>query len=116
MDMQRIFAAVAVSAPLLVSARPHHTASRAPDACSLLTQAEVSAAIEVQSLPGQRLIPNNLQFCIWSDSPTHAVSNRRVTLDVLRPGAYDMGKGGGGATVTPAAGIGDDAYYQGGAN
>lgn len=114
MHTQRVFAAIAVSAPFLVGAWRHHTAWRAaPDACSLLTEAEVSAAIESKSLPGRRVIPNNPAFCIWSDSPTNTLSNRRVTLDILRPGAYDIGKSmsGSGTKIEPVTGIGEDAYY-----
>lgn len=107
MHVQRVVVAAAVSAPLFVGAQR--------DACSLLTPAEVSAAIESTSLPGKRLLPSDTRHCIWSDSPTNAVSNRRVTLTILMPGAYDFGKGGvAGASVKIEAvsGVGDDAYYQ----
>lgn len=107
MPVQRVFVAAAVCVPLCVGAQR--------DACSLLTPAEVSAAIESTSLPGKRLLPSDPRHCIWTDSPTIAVSNRRVTLTILRPGAYDFGKGGvagASAKIEPVSGIGDDAYYQ----
>jgi hypothetical protein len=100
-------------APLLVGAWHHRTGWRtAPDACSLLTPSDVSTAIESTSLPGKRLFPTNPAFCMWSDSPINAVTNRRVTLEILKPNAYDVAKGSGNGTkVEPVAGIGDDAYY-----
>jgi hypothetical protein len=107
MHMQCVIVAAAVSVPLWLGAQR--------DACSLLTPAEVSAAIESTSLPGKRLSPSDPRHCLWTDSPTITVSNRRVTLTILRPGAYDLGKGGvAGASVKiePVSGIGDDAYYQ----
>ncbi len=83
-----------------------------PDACSLLTEAQVTAALEVKSLPGKPPLPNVHTLCMWSDDPKGAISNRRVTLSVMRRAAFDLGKGMTRLKVEPVSGIGDEAYYE----
>jgi hypothetical protein len=83
------------------------------DACALLTEAEVSAAIEAKSLPGKHLVASNTKSCIWSDDANHNVNNRRVTLSIMPVAGFDFGKGGNPRVKTePVQGVGDDAYYE----
>lgn len=83
-----------------------------PGACSLLTEAQVNAALEVTSLPGKPPFPNANKLCMWSDDPKGAISNRRVTLSLTTRAAFDLGKGNSRIKVEPVSGIGDEAYYE----
>lgn len=123
MGRQRAIGTFAIGAMLLLgawrssSARTSPRGSSAvaapPDACALLTEAEVSTAIESKSLPGKRLVASSPRACIWSDDPNTAISNRRVTLSIMPPAGFEMGKSSAGRiTIVPVTGIGDDAYYE----
>lgn len=110
---------VVFGAALLVaagSAQPvfarHVAATVAPtDACALLTQQEVSAALEVTSLAGRHPFASITTSCIWSDDPQASIDNRRVTLSILRPQGFDMPRSMGALKTAPASGVGDDAYF-----
>jgi hypothetical protein len=66
-----------------------------PDACALLTEAEVSKALEVKSLPGKRIVAESPKACAWSDVPNGDISQhaRRDDLVIVksRTGAIEMG-------------------------
>jgi hypothetical protein len=78
------------------------------DPCSLLTQAQVSAALGASVEPGHTLAPT---ICEWK--PTGSANSKTVKLDVtiLTPRAFEMTKTlvGGGITKTPVSGVGDEA-------
>jgi hypothetical protein len=82
---------------------------RAPgDACSLLTQAEVSSVVGIM-LSAR---PNGASVCAWTEPPGPTFANKRVEVTVIKPEAFDVGKTPvGKMTKTPVSGIGDDAYY-----
>lgn len=81
------------------------------DACALLTQQQVSAALEVTSLAGRHPFASSTTSCIWSDDAQASIGNRRVTLSILRPQGFDMPRSMGAVKTAPASGVGDDAYY-----
>lgn len=83
-----------------------------PDACSLLTEDQVSAAIEAKSQPGQHGGRSNTRSCIWSDDPNHGGDHRRVTLSFTTLAGFNVGKSVPRTTAEPVAGIGDEAYYM----
>jgi hypothetical protein len=104
----------ALFAGLVVGARwlPMTALSAAADACSLLTVSEVSAALEVNSLPGTRPL-GSPKACMWSDVPKPGAENRRVTLGISSSTAgYDTMKSRRLLPIEPVTGIGDDAFYQ----
>jgi hypothetical protein len=81
-----------------------------PDPCSLLTKAQVSAVLGVQTAEGDRVAPT---LCEWT-VPGQATTNaKRVTLTLQNPQAFDYAKMpvGHGITKIPASGIGDDAVF-----
>jgi len=84
------------------------------DACSLLTPAEASKALEVSSLPGKRLVAVSPKVCGWTDGPAMGPNYRRVVVTITSLTAFQVGKSGKNPTMTiePAAGIGDEAYYE----
>ena len=108
MHHQHSLPVAAMAATLLFG----RVAAPQPGACSLLTEAQVSAALEVKSLPGKPPFPNANTLCIWSDDPKDAISNRRVTLSLMRTAAFDLVKGNSRIKTEPVSGIGDEAYYE----
>jgi hypothetical protein len=88
------------------------TCRRQSDACALLTEDQVSTAIEAKAEPGQHMVPSSTRQCIWSDDPSHDVTHRRVTLNIGTMQAFTMGRSAATKLKTEAvSGVGDDAYY-----
>ena len=83
-----------------------------PDACSLLTEDQVSAAIEAKSQPGQHGGRSSTKSCMWSDDPNHAGDHRRVTLSLTTLTGFNVGKTVPRTTAEPVSGLGDEAYYM----
>ena len=90
---------------LLAAAAPSATAQSAADACSLLTQAQVSAVVGTQLSAGQYVMPTFKTTCTWS------VPGKIVTLMITTPATFAAGKTSPAYKVVPASGVGDDAYY-----
>lgn len=112
MRAQQTLAATAASAALILGA--WRRTPPAPNACSLLTVAEVSAALEVASQPGKRVVESSPAACIWSTDPANSFGARRVTLSILPVAGFELTKSRTTTayTVVPVTGIGDDAYYE----
>jgi hypothetical protein len=89
------------------------TLARSPDdACTLLTQAQVAAALATPMDAGVRVLPNIPRMCGWSEPGGATIDNKRVTLTLSSTRTHDAGKQPyQGITKTPVGGIGDDAYY-----
>jgi hypothetical protein len=89
------------------------------DACSLLTQARVSALLGVSVGAGAPLVPKTALLCGWAQPGDTNHSGKRVVLDVFgamgRLTPVDRFNNGKtpvkSITKTPVTGIGDDAYY-----
>jgi hypothetical protein len=91
------------------------SANAAPaDACALLTQAQVSAAVSVSVGDGQYQ-GTYKKTCTWYATSNAAEGAKYVTLMLQGLDAFQAGKLAPVKTivVTPASGIGDDAYYLG---
>ena len=100
------------------AAAPTAGASSATDACSLLTQAQLSAALAVPMDAGKYVTPGFLKTCTWapSNGPTPGVKFFTLYLQSVEgfeggKSLGQMGQGNGAAVVTPLSGVGDDAYY-----
>jgi hypothetical protein len=104
----------AVSAVIFMAgAAREPSANAAPDdACSLLTQAQVSAAVSVSVGAGQHQ-GTYKKTCTWYTTSNAAEGAKYVTLMLQGLDAFQAGKLALVKTivVTPASGIGDDAYY-----
>lgn len=81
-------------------------ARAAPAPCGLLTPAQVAAAVGGSFGPGQ---PIGTTGCSWTSEKPHVI----VTVSLWPPGEWDRMKAGPlpGTTITPAGGVGDDAFY-----
>src|SRR5215475_6095455 len=86
-----------------------------PDACALLTSAQVSAAVGVPVTDGKHVSPTYMKTCTWTASGDFPV--KFVTLYLQTTTAYDGGKqmaasmaaASSGSAVKPAS-VGDDSY------
>ena len=82
-------------------------ARAAPALCELLTPAQVTAALGGSFGPGQ---PIGTTGCSWQSAKPHLI----VTVSVFPLKDWDRMKAGGalpGTIITPASGLGDDAFY-----
>lgn len=87
------------------------------DACTLLTPAQVGAAVGVSVAAGKHVTSNYVKTCTWT--PPGSSNVKAVTLFLQTAAAYDGGKsmasqmvaaGKGKGAVKPAS-VGEDAYY-----
>ncbi len=81
-------------------------ARAAPAPCGLLTTAQVTAAVGGSFSAGQ---PIGTTGCSWTSEKPHVI----VTVSLWPPKEWDRIKAGPlpGTTITPASGVGDDAFY-----
>ena len=106
-----------VIAALIVSAVATGSADAAPppsDACSLLTTAQVSAALGVPVGSGTYITPTFKKTCTWTAATS---GGGTVTLNLQSLDQYEGGRKlasyGKSVSSTSIAGVGDDAYYSG---
>lgn len=89
------------------------------DACALLTQAQVSAALGVSVGAGQRVMPNTATICGWQVPGESSMSRKRVVASIYTQlgsrtpvDRFNTAKTPiKGITKTPVSGVGDDAIY-----
>lgn len=104
---------VIVAAIVVVGSAGRTAGAAEPDACTLLTTAEVSGALGVNSLPGKRTFGGSPKACLWSDDAGGSVNNRRVTLTITSSTmAFQMMKSSPRIKTEPVSGIGDEAFYE----
>ncbi len=99
--------ALITSIVTIAIAIPAAAAPSSSDACSLLTQAQVSAAVGAQVGAGGWVTPSFKATCTWT------ATGIIVTLMTEDTNTFQNGKTpiSPAMTITPASGIGDDAYY-----
>ncbi|HTV94794.1 MAG TPA: hypothetical protein VME42_02300 [Steroidobacteraceae bacterium] len=100
---------------IVAAAIPHPgNAASSEDACSLLTPAQVSAALGTSVGPGTLVSPAFKKTCTWTATTDSAAS---VTLNLQSLDQYEGGRKlasyGNSVSAISVAGIGDDAYYFG---
>ena len=97
------------------------------DACSLVTQAQVSAALGVSMDAGSHVTPTFLRTCTWDPSGSSGNGVRALTLYIQSADQYEAGKqmleqmktmakvekheNSKPPVITQLSGIGDDAFY-----
>jgi hypothetical protein len=108
------FTSVACCLALFAAAVQSANAAPPSDACSLLTEAQVSDILGIAVVAGQHLPPNNSSICAWgqqgpggkrvvvsiytqmgSRTPTDRFNTAKTTVESI--------------TKTPVSGVGDDA-------
>ena len=86
--VQMTFKLAAVAIVALGAAALSSPASAANDACTLLTPAEVGAALGTAAGAGEPITPTDHKVCTWKATDGHSW----VTLMLQTPGAFDSGK------------------------
>ena len=115
MNTFRLAALCAMLFCLCAAAMPS-AAQADTDACTVLTPAQVGAAVGVSVADGKHVTPTYVKTCTWTVSGKSDV--KFVTLYLQTAAAYDGGKQqarqlatvGKGAVVKPAS-VGEDGYY-----
>jgi hypothetical protein len=107
---------VMFGAVLLLRGAPS-SAQGASDACSLLTQARVGAALGVPVAAGQHLVPSKPSSCGWAQATERG--GKRVVVDMFAASgglsAVDRFNNAKapmhGVTKNAVSGVGDEAYF-----
>ena len=89
------------------------------DACSLLTSAEVSAALGVSVGAGEKIVPNSTALCGWEVPGEKSMDRKRVVLSIYTQmgsrtpvDRFNAAKTPmKGITKEPVSGVGDDAIF-----
>ena len=95
-----------------VGLHPAMQTPRVPVACTLLTAADATKALEAQSQPGKELVDS--ASCVWSDDPAASDTSRRVVLATRSLRSFQAAMHPAITTIAIEAisGIGDEAFYQ----
>lgn len=80
------------------------------DACWLLTQSQVSAALGVDVDPGQRPVASDPRICNWREQGKPEGPARNVMLTLIDAKEFEVVKKL--PSSTPQSGIGDDAVFS----
>jgi hypothetical protein len=125
----KISLAICVFAIFLICAGAAPSASAAPaeDACALLTQAQVSAALGFPVGAGTYVTPTYVKTCTFSASGDNAKTVSAVTISYQAAEGYagakslmeaakaratvEKGRGASNFENVTVSGIGDDAFY-----
>lgn len=130
MRLRACISALIVAALTLIAANaPSVKAGPPSDACSLLTQAQVSAAVGFAVDAGIHPTPKNPRACLWAESNPSGFEHKTITVRLIAADAYGSSRKLMEATaapmkddkeeqddasqlvVTPVSALGDDAYY-----
>ena len=103
------FAFVLLAAAVIAFVFAAPSANAAPDACSLLTPAQIKSAISTDVGAGTA---GSAKLCTWNVSSAASSNVKFITLLLQDTNAFAGGKGvPAPAVVTPVSGVGDDAYF-----
>lgn len=97
---------------LLVCTAPQALLSAPPEACSLLTQAEVNAALGVTA---PLVKQTTAKICQWAPTGAKPGRDPSVVVTVQDAGTFDFAKKpvtSANLVKTPLSGVGDDAVYN----
>ena len=112
MDSPRITALIAAAALWPPTAGAAAGSLRGPDACSVLTAAQVSAVLGVHVAPGQHVVPDAHSSCGWAAPGDPSLGAKRLVLTLMSARGFETGKTPvQSATKVVAMAVGDEAYY-----
>jgi len=94
--------------PVLGSATP---TADPQDACTLLTAAEVSAALGVKMDAGKRPVESDPTLCNWREHGKPEGPARNVMVTVIQGGSFDKEKQPSRNVKGTVSGVGDEAYF-----
>lgn len=107
MRSHSMIATTTICVAALLASEGTARASASTDTCSLLTTAQVTAALGVAVAEGKPLTAN---ACIWREAG--AQTGKKVTLTILTAQGFAIGKTPLAGTEKPSVSVGDDAYYK----
>jgi hypothetical protein len=82
------------------------------DSCAVLTPAEISAVLGVPIDPGHHTIAFSTNMCDWRQTGAPATADPKLVLNFSSLESFNSEKAASeGARLTPAPGIGDEAFY-----
>lgn len=89
------------------------TVATVSDACSVLTPAEVSAVVGVPIDAGKHIPASSTVMCSWPESGATGETAAKVVLNFTSLASFQREKTATSRniTLTPASGIGDEAFY-----
>jgi hypothetical protein len=92
---------------------PATPAASITDACTLLTPPEISTAIGVPIDPGKHVVPTSAIMCSWPQTGATGETATRVMANFTSLDSFTKEKTPTNprVTITPASGIGDEAFY-----
>ena len=94
------------------SAPPPTTAhTEVTDSCMVLTPAEISATLGIHIGPGQHALASSNIMCSWYQAGGTGEDARKLVLNFTSLPSFQKEKAATAVTITPAPGIGDDAFY-----
>ncbi len=113
MDSLRITAPIGAAALLLAATASATSGALAgPDACAVLTAAQVSAVLGVRVAPGQHFVPDAHGSCGWAVPGDPSLGAKRLVLTLMSARAFETGKTPvKSATKVATQAVGDEAYY-----
>jgi len=112
MSTQQSAILTCVACLIFACAVPRVLLSAPPDACSLLTTAEVNAALGVSTVP-PKSTPGRI--CRWGESGGQAGQRPAVVVTMQDAQAFNFAKAPSSSTnlvKTPVSGVGDDAVFN----
>lgn len=126
MRAKAAIAALSVAIFIIASAAVPSASAAPNDACALVTQAQMSAALGVPVGAGTHVVPNSAKECTWTPTGGATKDVKYATVSFQDPSGYAIGKmvmqraqaevnqkeGAGSMAADSASGIGDDAYYM----
>jgi hypothetical protein len=111
MQPTKSIASLAVAVLALSAWRP----PRAPqegDACTLLSTAQVIAALGTKVEAGKPVVAGNPKLCGWAPASGPEIGGKKLTVQLLTAQSFELGKTPVNYVVkTPLSGVGDDAIY-----
>jgi hypothetical protein len=115
MHATAVLTALALALAGSLGGRPLSAQAPPGDPCKLLTAAEVSGVLGIESLPGRPWMGTSKASCFFSADTSYELTNRTATVMVMTAQAFDFGKqmGAHGPLAGRGAGVGDDSYYVG---
>ncbi len=82
------------------------------DACTLLTQAQVGAALGVAVEPGKPIVASNPRICGWAPPGGPTITGKKLTVTLMTTKSFEAGKiPVEGIPKQPLSGVGDEAIY-----
>ena len=94
------------------SAPPPTTAhTELTDSCQVLTPAEISATLGTPVDPGRHALASSNIMCSWYQTGGTSEDARKLVLNFTSLPSFQKEKTASTVTITPAPGIGDDAFY-----